>query len=176
MNGIMQYGIPIVMAIGIILLAIVAIKLISFAIQYLSLGIDLYKHARSKYVSQELREKAHPVIIDTIIIAAAYFGIAICAMIFIWAMVTGVPYLVFVINICTIIMLVTFVSIRTNKTQENNMSLRISVLAEELISISKSLQQLQHETSEGTGARHRDESADTDGDCQDSSTNVSVTY
>ena len=145
---------------------------ISFAIQYLSLGISLYRHARRKCFSQELREKTHPVIADTLSLAAAYFGIAICAMIFIWAMVTGVPYLVFVINICTIIMLVTFVSIRTNKTQEDNMSLRISALAEELISISKSLQQLQHETSEGTGARHRDEPADTDGDCQDGSTNV----
>lgn len=174
MNGVMQHDIPIAMAIVVVLLffSIIAIAFISFAIQYLSLGISLYRHARRKCFSQELREKTHPVIADTLSLAAAYFGIAICAMIFIWAMVTGVPYLVFVINICTIIMLLTFVSIRTNKTQEDNMSLRISALAEELISISKSLQQLQHETSEGTGARHRDEPADTDGDCQDGSTNV----
>lgn len=80
--NIMQYGIPPIVAIigiiGVVLLAIVAIKLIiSFAIEFLSFGISLYRLTRSKYVSQELREKAHPLIVDYIIIAAASLGIAI---------------------------------------------------------------------------------------------------
>ena len=83
--SIMQYGIPPIVAIigiiGVVLLAIVAIKLISkfisFAIEFLSFGISLYRLTRSKYVSQELREKAYPLIVDYIIIAAASLGIAI---------------------------------------------------------------------------------------------------
>lgn len=98
MGYIMQYGILIVKAIGVALLAIVAIKFISFAIQYL-LGMNLYRRARSKYVSQKLREKARLVIADAILIATASLGGAIFITIFMWCMVTGAPYLTFVIRL-----------------------------------------------------------------------------
>lgn len=102
------YDIPIarVMAIGSVLLAIVAIALISFAIQNLLLGISLYRHARSEHVSQELHKKAH----DTLVIAAAYFGGAIYVAILIWSIVTGTSYIVLDIGvcICAIVILVKF--------------------------------------------------------------------
>lgn len=126
------YDIPIarVMAIGGVLLAI----LISFANQNLLLGISLYRYARSEHVSQELHKKAH----DTLVIAAAYFGGAIYVAILIWSIVTGTSYIVLAIGvcICTIVILIKFISKRPEHMQISDDRIR------HMLAVAKKMEQV----------------------------------